>query len=162
LHRKFLKNLTADEHQRLLTLMKKACPDDDHRYWVCNQDESYAGQVINTIMEGESAKERLPGFRRTMPETTFNVYLYRNVFFRVDGVRAVSFEEALAKAFETVDKLGGGFDSYLQPGGSIGNVQEAEQGLGALIDQLNVEGDVESCLWIPDWVVSDGQTEEGE
>ena len=31
--------------------------DTDPRYYVCNQDEPYAQQVIDTILAGEDAKE---------------------------------------------------------------------------------------------------------
>lgn len=152
LNRKFLKNLSAREHQELMTLLHKACPAD-HRYWVCNQDEPYADVVRETILEGETAKEQLPGFTQELEdELPFNVYLYRNVFFRVDGLKAKSYAEAAQKAFAYIKQCPEDFQTWLRPGGEVGNVQEAEQGIGVLVDQLTEDGDVEDSCWMPDSV----------
>jgi len=163
LNRKFLKNLDSREHQTLMTLLRKA-NSGDQRYLVCNQDEPYAYKVKQMIIDGETAKEKRLGLEYEMDEElTFNVYLYRNVFFRVDGIKARSFAEAVARAQKTFD-IGHGFDDFLRPGGCVGNVQEAEEGLGVLVDQLNEEGDVEDSVWVPDWMSDElahgGQVEE--
>lgn len=57
INKKHLKNLPAgleDRLSRLLPEIAQFLPE--HKYYVCNQDEPYAQQVIDIILAGEDAK----------------------------------------------------------------------------------------------------------
>lgn len=57
INKKYLSQLPAglfDRFSRVLTEMQQFLPDN--KYYVCNQDEPYAQQVIDIILAGENAK----------------------------------------------------------------------------------------------------------
>lgn len=164
LNRKFLKNLKPRERQDLMMLLNKANPGEQ-RYLTCNLDEPYAPEVRETIVAGETAKEQMPGIRQETTEMSFSVYLHRNVFFRVDGIRSQSFAEAVKKAYQVFGADGLRYQDFLSRGfGCVGNVQDAEQLLGVLVSQLNDEGDEEDSVYLPAWAADElahgGQLEE--
>jgi len=142
LNRKFLCRLNEREQTKLLELMRKADPDS-HRYWVCNQDEPYASEVMRSIISGEAAKEQLGDIKKKVGDSLFNVCFYCVGTCGVEEVSAESFEEALLLARNSFDAQE--FEIGCR------ELADANIDVGVSIDKITSDGDIEKGIYLPAW-----------